>query len=378
MYLDPANVPAELYVQFYTGKGDGEHRAYWGNNLVQTGGKEGTASLYPMGKMPPAGGWVRLQIPVGKVGLAAGEVNGVLYGLYGGKAWWGPTTTSNRLVDSAASAEMVEAPPAVLTTTPGAQITYRLASPMHLGIEIVDAGGTTVRTLQEGTDETAEGYHMAIWDAKNDSGALVQDVAYTVRFVSGGNVVAEKPVTITPLVANILAPGNNSLVRGDQVPVIAEAYGDRFSNYTLEYGAGISPSTWYTLTNSASPTLLPTGRELKQFNPGNLANWNVGINEFKPWHDEGLNGVYTLRLRVTGVEGQQASDTTTVIVGRLAHTAEGGVISSPDGKARLTIPALATTEPFALVALVPKIAVGSRQLVAQQSAHERYFSRRCV
>jgi flagellar hook assembly protein FlgD len=353
VYLDPANVPAELYMQFYTGKGDGEHRAYWGDSRVQTGGNTGTSSLLPMGNLPPAGGWVRLSIPAGKVGLADAEVNGVLYGLYGGKAWWGPTTTSNRLVDNAASVETVEAPPIVLTTTPGAQIAYKLASPMQIIIEIADAGGKKVRTLQGDTVETTGGYHIAIWDAKDDKGSLVPDAAYTVRFLSGGNVVAESPVTITPLVANILAPAPMSLVRGDQVPVIAEAYGDRFSHYTLEYGEGISPSTWISMTESSSPTLLPTGGELKQFNPGNLANWNVGIDEFKPWHDAGLSGVYTLRLRVTGVEGQQAVDTKTVIVGRLAHTAEEGVITSPDGKARLTVPALATTEAFALMAVIP-------------------------
>lgn len=353
VYLDPANVPTELYLQFYAGKGDGEHRAYWGENRVQTGGAEGTASLFPMGSLPPAGRWVRLSIPASNLGLVDSEVNGVLYGLYNGKAWWGPTTTSNRLLDSASSVEPVAAPMSVITTTPGAQISYRIASPMQMSIEILDADGKTVRKLQDGKDETTAGSHITTWDAKNDSGALVPDAPYTARFTSGGKVVAEKPITITPLVANIVTPGSYSLVRGDQVPVIAEAYGDRFSSYTLDYGAGISPTTWYTLTDSGSPTVLPAGHELKQFNPGNLANWNVGINEFKPWDEEGLAGVYTLRLRVTGVEGQQASDTKTVIVGRLAHTAEGGTIASSDGKARLIVPELATTDPFALMAIVP-------------------------
>lgn len=353
VYLDPANPPAELYMQFYTGKGDGEHRAYWGENKVQTGGKEGTASLLPMGPIPAAGGWVRLSIPSTKLGLADAEINGVLYGIYSGKAWWGPTTTANRLLDSASSTESVEAPLAVLTTTPGSQIAYRLASPMHLSIEIADAQANVVRTLQPDSVETTGGYHIVTWDAKNNSGAQVPDAPYTVRLMSGGKVVAERPVTITPLVASILTPGSYSLVRGDQVPVIAEAYGDRFSRYTLEYGEGIAPTTWYTLTDSYSPTTLPTGRELKQFNPGNLANWNVGIDEFEPWHDEGLSGVYTLRLQVTGIEGQLSSDTRTVIVGRLAHTAEGGTISSPDGKAHLSVPALATTEAFALMAIIP-------------------------
>lgn len=352
VYIDPADAPAELFMQFYTGKGDGEHRAYWGQDRVQTGGTGGTASLYPMGAMPATGGWVRLQIPAGKLGLVGGEINGILFGLYSGKVWWGPTTTSNRLLDNAPDAETVQAPPQVATTTLGTQIAYRLAEPMHLSIEIVDAQGKPIRTLQNSQEE-AGGYHVAVWDAKDDKGELVQDAPFSVRFISDGNTVAEQAITVTPFVAHILTPSPYSLVRGDQVPVIAEAYGEGFSSYTLEYGAGISPVTWTTLTVSESPTLIPTGRELKQFNPGNLANWNVGVNEFKPWNQEGLNGVYTLRLRVDGKDGRKATDTTTVIVGRLAHTAEGGTISSPDGKARLTIPALATTSPFSLMSLVP-------------------------
>ena len=353
VYLDPAGMPAELYMQFYTGKGDGEHRAYWGQDKVQTGGTSGTASLYPMGSMPAGGGWVRLQIPAGKLGLAGTQVSGVLFGLYGGKAWWGPTTTSNYLLDNSPGAETVQAPPAVPTTTLGAQIAYRLAGPASVSLEVVDAQGKHIRTLQNGQDELS-GYYVAVWDAKDDNGATVQDAPYSVRISTAGNVAAQRGITVTPLVAHILTPGQDSLVRGDQVPVIAEAYGEHFSSYTLEYGQGISPQSWYTLTFSESPTLLPTARELKQFNPGNLANWDVGVNEFKPWNEEGLNGVYTLRLLVDGDDGRQATDTTTVIVGRLAHTAEGGTITSPDGKARITIPELATTEAFALMALVPE------------------------
>jgi hypothetical protein len=35
----PAARPQEILLGFYTDQGDGEHRVYWGNNLIQTGGR---------------------------------------------------------------------------------------------------------------------------------------------------------------------------------------------------------------------------------------------------------------------------------------------------------------------------------------------------
>src|SRR5207248_7417388 len=80
---------------------------------------------------------------------------------------------------------------------------------------------------------------------------------------------------------------------------------------------------------------------------------NVGLDEYTPWQDAGLAGVYTLRLRIMGQDGREAGDSATVIVGRLATYAEGGTIASPDGKARLTVPPLATQNGFALLGLIP-------------------------
>jgi flagellar hook assembly protein FlgD len=361
VYLDPQNPPREIYLQFYTGDGDGEHRVYWGDDIVQTGGSRGTPSLYPMGALPSAGGWARLRVPADKMGLAGSmsgvpsglrTINGILYGAFGGQTWWGPTTTSNRLVDGAPDSMSVQAPSLLPATTNGAQIAYRLAQPTRLGVTIVDRQGKQVRNLVKDADEQA-GYKVLTWDAKDDAGTLVPDASYQVRFEVNGGVVAEHIVTITPLVANIATPGSYSLVRGDQVPVIGEASGDAFNNYTLEYGEGLAPSKWTTIVTSTTPVLLPSSDILRTFNPGNIANWNVGVDEFKPWSQHGLSGLYTLRLRVTGKDGREASDSAPVIVGRLAHTAEGGTITSPDGKATLSIPPLATTKPFSIMALVP-------------------------
>ena len=56
VYLDPQHPPKEIYLQFYTGDGNGEHRAYWGVDEAQTGGAAGSTALFPMGSLPPTGG----------------------------------------------------------------------------------------------------------------------------------------------------------------------------------------------------------------------------------------------------------------------------------------------------------------------------------
>ena len=86
VYIDPANVPTELMLQWNDGTG-WEHRAYWGNSLIPWGAAS-TPGLVYMGSMPPAGQWIRLQVDASKVGLAGASVSGMAYTLYGGRATW--------------------------------------------------------------------------------------------------------------------------------------------------------------------------------------------------------------------------------------------------------------------------------------------------
>jgi hypothetical protein len=67
VYIDPANPPAEVMLQFNKG-GSWEHRAFWGENKLQWGQDESTARHY-MGPLPKAGGWVRLEVSPDTVGL---------------------------------------------------------------------------------------------------------------------------------------------------------------------------------------------------------------------------------------------------------------------------------------------------------------------
>jgi hypothetical protein len=86
VYLDPANTPRELVLQWFDGA-SWEHRAYWGENLIAWG-VDGTASLYPAGALPATGGWVRLEVPASAVGLEGATVTGMAFSLYDGRATW--------------------------------------------------------------------------------------------------------------------------------------------------------------------------------------------------------------------------------------------------------------------------------------------------
>jgi hypothetical protein len=85
VYLDPANPPSEVMLQW--SDGSWEHRAYWGANLISLG-TNGSVSRRYMGVLPEAGQWVRLEVPAAQVGLEGRTLNGMAYTLYGGRATW--------------------------------------------------------------------------------------------------------------------------------------------------------------------------------------------------------------------------------------------------------------------------------------------------
>jgi len=85
VYLDPANPPSEVMLQW--NDGSWEHRAYWGGNLIAWG-VDGTVSRRYMGALPAVGQWVRLEVPAAQVGLEGRTLNGMAYTLFGGRATW--------------------------------------------------------------------------------------------------------------------------------------------------------------------------------------------------------------------------------------------------------------------------------------------------
>jgi hypothetical protein len=83
--LDPCNPPQQILFQF--NDGTWEHRASWGDNLFPYG-TNGTNSCRRMGDLPPLGQWVRLVVPISRVGLAGATVSGMAFDVEGGRAWF--------------------------------------------------------------------------------------------------------------------------------------------------------------------------------------------------------------------------------------------------------------------------------------------------
>jgi hypothetical protein len=86
VYLDPANPPQAIMLQF--NDGTWEHRAFWGEDLIPFG-TAGTPAHLAMGPLPEKGRWVRLEVDAGKVGLKPDSMlNGWAFTQYGGTVYW--------------------------------------------------------------------------------------------------------------------------------------------------------------------------------------------------------------------------------------------------------------------------------------------------
>jgi hypothetical protein len=83
VWLDPDNLPRSLLIGFQDSDGDNsnDRRVYWGENLLITNyGEDGTVTRLPMGELPAAGGWVRLEVSAADLDLEGETLRG--YGLY--------------------------------------------------------------------------------------------------------------------------------------------------------------------------------------------------------------------------------------------------------------------------------------------------------
>jgi hypothetical protein len=86
VYLDPANPPKEIMLQW--NDGSWEHRAYWGENVIPWGA-DNSVSRFRAGSLPEAGKWVRLEIEAKQVGLNPGaNINGWAFTQHDGTCFW--------------------------------------------------------------------------------------------------------------------------------------------------------------------------------------------------------------------------------------------------------------------------------------------------
>ena len=167
------------------------------------------------------------------------------------------------------------------------------------------------------------------------------------------------------LSGKIMIPTGNIFLRANS-PIYGLAGGKEFKKYWVEYGEGVNPSEWHLINSSTSPQdvldiniaetlFLHADAHLY----GNLADWKVGLKNWShfpcnpPEDTTDLNGIYTLRLVVTGKNGQQVEDRVTVEVGRVIAQALPGIAVSTDKRVTMRFPEHSLTQPFRIYTVIP-------------------------
>lgn len=95
-FIDEKNPPSSIMLQFHVGGWN--HRAFWGEEGAIPFGKVRTPERVKMGPMPKAGEWVKLDIPIEKIGLKPGmKVTGYAFTQFGGTVSWDRLSMSSRV-----------------------------------------------------------------------------------------------------------------------------------------------------------------------------------------------------------------------------------------------------------------------------------------
>jgi hypothetical protein len=85
VYLVPEQKPDAIVLEWHDGTG-WEHQAYWGDDKSK--GKPNKWVRQRIGPLPPAGRWVRLEVPAARVGLEGKSLVGMAFRLDGGQCFW--------------------------------------------------------------------------------------------------------------------------------------------------------------------------------------------------------------------------------------------------------------------------------------------------
>lgn len=187
----------------------------------------------------------------------------------------------------------------------------------------------------------------------------------------------QRPRDGSGLRAAIRVPFGRAIVRAN-VPVFGVASGPNFQSYRVEYGEGDNPHAWTVISESSSPTIESLTERFHITGDttikGNLATWDTGLTNYVylPTHPRGhpidLKGRYTVRLVVTGKNGKQVEDRTTVTVADVIPNALGGQATSKDGRVVLSVPEQAIAASFRLISFeateeIPKTSLSGRTVV---------------
>ena len=142
VWIDPEAPPKTVMLQWNDGNWD--HRAFWGEDKIDFGGiGNDTPAHKPMGPLPAAGEWVRLEVDPAEVGLKPESVlNGMAFAQFGGTAYWdvaGIATTRGSAVKHTHTPQVIasiQVDASVRTTSQREQIAaeYRRITPALDGI----------------------------------------------------------------------------------------------------------------------------------------------------------------------------------------------------------------------------------------------------
>jgi hypothetical protein len=95
-FIDPKDEPKAVMLQFHVGGWN--HRAVWGQEGAIPFGKVRTPERVTMGALPKSGEWVKLEIPVEKLGLKPGmKVTGYAFTQFDGTVSWDRLAISSRV-----------------------------------------------------------------------------------------------------------------------------------------------------------------------------------------------------------------------------------------------------------------------------------------
>ena len=205
VYLDPANLPSQIMLQWRRDS-SWEQRAYWGANNINWG-INGTNSRRYMGPLPPAGQWVRLEVPASQVGLEGKILNGMAFTLFDGRATWDRAGKVGGAGDNA--------PPIVSLTAPANGSSYTAPASITLTANASDSNGISKVEFYRGatllgTDASAP-YSWSLTNVEPGS------YSYTARAYDSLNVSttsAVVSVTVsapnTPPTVSLTSPANGS------------------------------------------------------------------------------------------------------------------------------------------------------------------------
>ena len=165
-------------------------------------------------------------------------------------------------------------------------------------VNVKNGSGAVVRTASGSGPSISY-----VWDGKNGSGAVQADGVYTFDLSAiddGASASASATVTLdaTAPAAVIVVPSPGQVVSNVyqggslNLTVTGTATDTNLNNWTLDYGAGASPSSWTTIATGTTPV---SNAALGTWQTGSLAN-----------------GSYTVRLQVWDKAGTRSLVTNTV------------------------------------------------------------------